>query len=328
MKTLIFGATGNCGKYIAKYLLRKGHYVVGVGRSQIPFKSSKFEYFRGDIIDKEFFNRLPSDFDQVINLAGVQPSILEFSEKTDLEATLGEYVNVNMVGIFNILEYVRKSKIQTYTYTTSHRDYELHWSNKLFLKNNLPPAINYSGDHTMYAISKTTGKMMGDYYSEAFGIRVFNLRLPMIFLVPDKPYYLANGQRTLMPFLKVIKQAMAGETLEIWGDPKMVRDYVHIDNLVFLINACFSSKLKRGTFNVGTGEAVTTEHFIKTIKKVFDIANKCELKYRPDKYTYKCAIYDITEQVSLLSYEPILLEQMLIKIRSELNKKDLKKYWI
>ena len=48
------------------------------------------------------------------------------------------------------------------------------------------------------------------------------------------------------------------------------------------------------------------------------------MKYRPDKYTYKSAIYDITEQVSLLSYEPILLEQMLIKIQSELNKKDLK----
>ena len=62
-----------------------------------------------------------------------------------------------------------------------------------------------------------------------------------------------------MPFLRVIRAAINGEKLEIWGDPEMKRDYVHVGNLINLIKLCQSSDLDGGTFNVGTGEAVTTE---------------------------------------------------------------------
>lgn len=327
MRVLIFGTTGNCGKYIAKDFLSKGHEVIGVGRSNSPFNHKRFKFIKGDITDPKLYKNIPVNIDLVLNLAGVQPSILPTSEKTNLEKTLSEYVDVNMVGTFNILEFVRKSNIAAYIYTTSHRDLEKHWQSNVFLGNDLPPAINYSGDHTMYAISKTSGKMMGDYYSASFGIRVFNLRLPMIFLVPDSPYYLSHGEPTLMPFLKVIKQAIDGLDLEVWGDPNMRRDYVHIDNLVYLINACYESTLRNGTFNVGTGEAVTTKQFIEKIKDVFDEKNKCKINYRPEKLTYKCAVYDVSEQKQLFNYQPILVEEMLIKIKSKLFELNLENYW-
>lgn len=327
MKVLVFGSTGNCGKYISQKYLERGHSVIGVGRSEKPFEHKNFEYIQGDISTKKLYEKLPTDADVAINLAGVQPSILPTSEQTDLEATISKYMEVNIIGTFMVLEFLRKSNINTYVYTTSHRDYELYWPAQELLGNNLPPAINYSGDHTMYAISKTTGKMMGDYYGEAFGFRTFNLRLPMIFLLPDTPYYLSHGKPTMMPFLNIIKQAMAGQELEVWGNPDMVRDYVHIDNLVFLIDACIRSDLNKGTFNVGTGEAVSTATFIKTIKEIFDQDNKCAITFRPDKNTYKSAIYDISEQVDLLDYQPVLLREMLEKIRDGLKEKNLNAYW-
>lgn len=327
MKVLVFGCTGNCGKYISLKYLNDGHDVVGVGRSEKPFDHKNFQYIQGDISTTKLYGQLPTDADVAINLAGVQPSILSTSEQTDLESTLTKYMEVNIFGTFKVLEFLRKSDIKTYVYTTTHRDYELYWQAQELLGNNLPPAINYSGDHTMYAISKTTGKMMGDYYGEAFGFRTFNLRLPMIFLVPDTPYFLSHGKPTMMPFLKIIKQAMAGQDLEIWGRPDMVRDYVHIDNLVFLIDACINSKLPNGTFNVGTGEAVSTEAFIRTIKEVFDQNNECALKYRPEKTTYKSAIYDISDQVELLGYQPVLLREMLEKLKKGLKEKPLQEYW-
>lgn len=190
----------------------------------------------------------------------------------------------------------------------------------------MPTAINYSGDHTMYAITKTSAMMMGDYYGEAFGIRVFNLRLPMMFMVPEEPYYLVNGEERVMPYLQIIKDAIEGKSLQIWGDPEMKRDYVHIENLIQLINLCNDSDLKKGTFNVGTGEGVTTESFIKNIGKVFG-KDELEYIYKIEKKTYKCAVYNIEEQKSILGYQPILLNEMLEKIKQEIMERELFEKW-
>ena len=328
MKLLIFGVTGNCGEYCARRFLEKGWVVYGVGRSKTNISDSNMFFIKGDIRSDDLYSKLPIDVDLVINFAGVQPSILPTSESTDLEATLNSYVDVNINGVFKILEFVRKNKIKNYIYTTSHRDIEDHWNNDVLLKNDLPPAINYNGDHVMYAITKTSAKMIGDYFGKAFGIRVFNLRLPMIFLVPDEPYYLKNGEATLMPFLKIIHDAIKGSPLQIWGDPNMVRDYVHIDNLISLIDLCFDSELEGGTFNVGTSEAVTTERFVKTIAKTFSHDfDKMKFEYYPDKKTYKCAIYDVTDQKELLGYKPVLLEEMLHRLKVKIIDGGYAKKW-
>ena len=192
----------------------------------------------------------------------------------------------------------------------------------------MPTAINYKGDHSMYAITKTSAKMIGDYYGQMFDTRVFNLRLPMIFLVPDSPYYLKDGEPTLMPFLKVISDAINGESLEIWGDPNMPRDYVYMDNLLSLIELCYKSDLPGGTFNVGTGEGVTTEEFVKSIGEVFKRdGSKINYIYRPEKHTYKSAVYDVEEQKKLLGYKPILLKEMLEKMKEKMYSEDYLAKW-
>lgn len=327
MKIIIFGSSGNCGKYILSKLVAVGHEVHGVARSKQNFKNNNFHAYQGSICDPSLFEKLPKDADCVINLAGVQPSILKNSEQTDIQDTLNQYVQINIVGVFYVLEFVRKNKIPRYIYTTSHRDLEKHWGSNTRLKNDLHPAINYAGDHSMYAISKTSAKMIGDYYGEAFSLKTFNLRLPMIFLVPDNPFYLSHGKKKLMPFLKIIKDAIAGERLEVWGDPNMTRDYVYIDNLWFLLNSCLGSEAHVGTYNVGTGEAVTTEQFIFGIKNVFDESNRCDVVYRPEKHTYKSAVYDIEEEKKLFGYQPMLLDEMLRTMKFQLKTRELIKKW-
>jgi len=331
MNIIFFGVSGNSGLYCLKKFLNEGWDVIGVSRSSVDLIHPNFKHIIGDIRDKNIYNKLPTDVDLVVNFAGVQPSILSFSEKTDIEKTLNEYIDVNINGVFNILEFVRKNKIKNYIYSTSHREFEGYWRNDYFITNNLPPKINYSGDHVMYAITKTSAKMIGDYYGECFGTRVFNLRLPMMFLIPNEPYYLKNGKKEIMPFLKIIFDAYKDKSLEIWGDPNLKRDYVYIENLSNLIFLCLNSDLSNGTFNVATGEAVTTENFIKSIGRRFSShPNELKYIYKPEKKTYKCAIYNIDEQKNLLGYEPILLDEMLMKLKNDiLNEKVFSKWgWI
>ncbi len=327
MKILIFGVTGNCGKYVSSYFISKGAEVWGVGRRKDLKSIPSVKYISGSIEDKSLFKKLPCDFDLVINFAGVQPSILKTSENTSYYETLQSYVDVNIVGTFNVIEWVSKNKIGTYIYSSTHRDFELYWQEKRALGNNEPVAINYKGDHSMYAISKVVGQMMGDYIIGNSEVRCFNLRLPMMFLVPDHPTYLLNGAPAIMPFLKLIKDATESKTLEIWGDPNLPRDYVYIDNLVSLINGCHESNISGGTFSVGTGEGVTTENFVKEIGSVFGNGSSIDLKYVPEKKTYKSAVYDVSEQRELLNYTPILLNEMLQKMKFKIDSEKYFEKW-
>lgn len=327
-KVLIFGVTGNSGKTCAERFNNEGWDVYGVGRKDIFPEYDFVKYTKGDITDKELFTKLPIDVELVVNMAGVQPSILTTSEKTDMTKTFEDYVKINIVGVFNILEFVRLNEIPNYIYSTSHRDLETHWNYNQKLRNNMELGINYHGDHSMYAITKTCAKMIGDYYGSIFNTRVFDLRLPMIFLVPDSPYYLKDGKKEIMPFLKIIKNAHIGNDLEIWGDPHMPRDYVHIDNLLNLIMLCYKSNLKGGTFNVGTGEGVTTEKFVRAIGEIFGGEKKhIKYLYKSEKKTYKCAVYDVEDQKKLLGYKPILLNEMLMRIKKKIEEGNFFEKW-
>ena len=325
---VILGSSGNCGKLTIDYFLKKKIKVYGVSRREVKRNDINYTHFIGDIQKSQTFESLPNNPDLIINYAGVQPSIMDTSESTNLLKTLETYVNVNIGGIINVLMYVKKCIGSTYIYTTTHREYENYWKDRLKIKNKMSQAINLKGDHTMYAISKYTGRLIGDYFSESFNVRVFNLRLPMIFLVPSQPYYLVNGEKKIMPFLKVIKDAIQGKDLEIWGDPNLPRDYVYFDNLINLIDGCFQSNLQKGTYNVGTGEAVSTEAFIKSIAKVFSKNyNEQQYVYKPKKWTYKSAVYDIQEQKIKLNYQPVLLNEMLLRMKKIIQEKNLIEKW-
>jgi len=325
-KILIFGVSGNSGRYVAKHFIKQGCEVFGVGRRKEVTDLEGLNYLSLDIRNSKNFSSLPDEVDLVINFAGVQPAVLNSSEKTDLIKTLREYVDTNLSGVYNILEYVLKSKVGTYIYSTTHRDYELYWNDNKLLDNNLSPNINYSGDHAMYAISKVAGQMMGDYMVPLKDTRCFNLRLPMIFMVPEKPYFLFNGEKKTMPFLKLIHEAIKGNDLEIWGNPNMPRDYVYIDNLINMVQLCFDSKIKGGTFSVGTGEGVTTERFIKSIGKIFG-SSSISYSYHPEKLTYKSAVYNVKDQIDLLGYEPVLLQEMLLLMKKKIYEGDYFKKW-
>jgi UDP-glucose 4-epimerase len=327
-RVLIFGSSGNSGRNLTRYFLELGWHVLGVSRSQHSHEDPKFAHISGDITDASLYSKLLGEFDLVVNFAGIQPSILKYDENLERRRALQEYVSTNILGTSRVLDFVSARGIPTYVYATSHRDIESHWAQGRRLANNLPVSINPRGDHALYAATKASGMMLGDCVGESFGFRVFNLRLPMIFLVPQDPHYLKAGKQKLMPFLRLIRDARQGKALEVWGDPGLKRDYVHVKNLLNMVKLCFDSPLDGGTFAVGTGEAVSTESFVRGIAQEFAPGDKeISLVYRMDLRTYKNAIYEVEEQAELLGYSPVLLPEMLSLLHEELRSSDSFNRW-
>jgi UDP-glucose 4-epimerase len=328
-KLVFFGATGNSGIQLVEYLKSAWDYeIYCVGRKDIQF-SDGICYVKGDLCDMDLYDKLPKDVDVVINFAGVQPSILPYSEETDFPKTIQTYIDVNIKGVWRVLEYARKQKVSRYIYATSHRDIEASWvGGGVPLKEDIPFNPNYGGDHAMYAVSKISGLMMGDYYGEKFGFKVYNLRFPMVFSSPKSNWYFADGRRKLIPFVKVLYKAYLGDQLEVWGDPDLKRDYVHISNMFSIVERLLLGKATSGIYNVGTQEAVTTDEFIKQIAEVFNPEHKkSDIIYCPEKHTYKQTTYSIEKCVEELGYEPVLLRDMLHRIKADLIRSNAFEQW-
>lgn len=328
-KLVFFGATGNSGSQLVEYLYSLDKFeMYCVGRKERKFPD-KVKYIQGDICSEELYLKLPKNADIVINFAGVQPSILPYSEETDFSKTMETYIDVNIKGVWRILEYVRHAGIKNYIYATSHRDIESSWvGGGVPLKEDIPFNVNYQGDHSMYAISKTSGLMLGEYYGEKFGFHCYSLRFPMIFSSPITNWYYSNGQKRLIPFVKILHKAHLGEQLEIWGNPDLRRDYVHISNMFSIVEKLLEGKARSGIYNVGTQEGVTTENFIREIASVFNPKNKqSKIVYCPEKRTYKQTTYSIEKCVDQFDFKPVKLREMLEIIKSDLEASDAFDCW-
>ena len=76
---IVFGASGDTGKYLIEYFLNSGldsdYKLIACGTKETDYFSKiDVEYVRIDITNKDDFNKLPSESYAVIDLAGLMPA--------------------------------------------------------------------------------------------------------------------------------------------------------------------------------------------------------------------------------------------------------------
>lgn len=164
--------------------------------------------------DASTLEQLPQEgVHAVILLAGLLPAYMSGYNPSD-------YIDVNSRGALNVLEYCRKSGADRILYAQTISD---------VLGSVTPenPVIHpyddrniiMTGDHTVYALSKCFAVDLIKHYQAEYGLKGFVFRLPTVYaFTPDKTYNVDGVRRTL-GYRLLMDRAMAGETLEIWGDP-------------------------------------------------------------------------------------------------------------
>ena len=125
-KIVIFGATGNIGAYFTDYCMsnidNNEYSIIAVGRKKTDFfQRNGIDYYRLDISDKREFDKLPQDnVFAIVNLAGILPA---YSSCNDPYL----YINTNVVGGINILEYARKVKADRVLYAQTWAEQAGFW---------------------------------------------------------------------------------------------------------------------------------------------------------------------------------------------------------
>lgn len=121
-KVLLFGATGNVGKEIARELKQQGYdtTVVVRNKSKLDTLSGTIDkFFIADITDKNSLTNICKGFDIVISALGKSVSPNDNSKPT--------FYEIDFVGNSNVLEEALKSNVQKFVYISAfHAEKYLH----------------------------------------------------------------------------------------------------------------------------------------------------------------------------------------------------------
>ena len=269
-KILVTGFAGFIGMHLCHSLLNDGHDVYGVDNINSYYdKNLKLDRigvlkplnnFSYSILDLEDINKLKilfenNKFDKVVNLAaqaGVQYSLVNPHA----------YIDSNVTGFMNILECCRIYEIGGLIYASSSSVYGSNKEVPFSEEDNVDSPIS------IYAVTKKSNELMAKVYSHLFGLNTTGLRFFTVYGPwgrPDMAYYTFT------------RKILNNQTIEVYDDGKVERDFTHIDDIVIGIRSAISKNFKNEIFNLGNSKREKVLKLINVIEKELDKKAKIQL---------------------------------------------------
>lgn len=302
-KILVTGAAGFIGFHLSKRLLEQGVQVVGFdnindyydvnlkyARLDILSAYSNFKFVKGNLADKEAVDKLfeENGFDIVVNLAaqaGVRYSI------DNPQA----YIESNVIGFFNILEACRHNPVEHLLYASSSSVYGNQQKTPFSTDDDVSKPIS------LYAATKKSNELMAYTYSHLYSIPTTGLR----FFTVYGPY----GRPDMACFI-FTQKIINGETIKIFNNGDMYRDFTYVDDIVKGVENMLCNPPEadengdRATvYNIGNNSPEKLMYFVETLEKA--IGKKAKKEFLPmqpgDVYqTYA----DVTPLIENFGFKP------------------------
>ena len=283
---LVTGCAGFIGAALSKYLLQKGHKVIGLDNLNsyydISLKQARLKDVENSDSSKndwKFFNFSIEDNHKLNSLLDqYKPSIIvNLAAQAGVRYSLKNptaYIQSNIVGFGNILEACRNFKIRNLVYASSS---SVYGGNR-----NLPYKETANVDHplSLYAATKRSNEMMAHSYSNLYNIPSTGLR----FFTVYGPW----GRPDMAPFL-FTKAILEKKPIKIFNNGDMLRDFTYIDDIVESIYRCCmkpavksenfnylnptaeSSFAPHQIFNIGNGKPIKLLDFIETLENILEL---------------------------------------------------------
>ncbi len=267
MKILITGGAGFQGSHLAEALLKKGHHVT-VLNTYKDEKIKNIESFKdqiqvvfGSITDPVLVEKTVRGHDVVFHLAA----------NVNVDQSLKDpksFVDVNVVGTFNILEEVRNNGIRLIHASTC----EVYGDGHDLKANELLDETAELKPNSPYAATKAGAERLAYSYYKSFGVPVTIVRPFNIFGERQK----SGTFGALIPIL--VRKAMTGEALTVFGDGSATRDYLHVSDLVRAYELVMETPgLDGKSINFGSGINTSVLDIATYIAKQFN----AEIKHGP-----------------------------------------------
>jgi UDP-glucose 4-epimerase len=248
-KVVIIGANGYVGRNMSYYLNNEGYEIINFD-IQIKTEYKWMEYYKLDILDKKSLELIPKDTDFIFVFSGITGTYEGFDKYKD-------FIEVNEIGLLNILDYMRHSEINARVIFPSTR---LVYSG---VRGKSLTEEMEKNPKTIYAINKLTCENILKVYSETFGIKynVFRICVPYGNLIGNDYSYGTIGF--------FLNQALNSRKITLFGDGALRRTFTNIEDLCNLFKKTIEIKESENqVYNIG-GEDLSLKEVAQKISDKF-----------------------------------------------------------
>ena len=278
------GAGGFIGSHVVDGLLERSHHVVAMCKYNSSgtfgwlehekyIQNSSVELLLGDITDSGFIEEQVNNADVVINMAALIGIPYSYEAPRS-------YLNVNTLGVLNILEAIRKSGSKLVQISTS----EVYGT---------PQSVPITLDHPInpqspYAASKSAADSLCKSYSNSFDTKTIIVR-------PFNTYGPRQSMRAVIP--TILAQIASGSRIIKLGSTDVKRDFTFAtDTAKGIINASEGMYADGRIVQLGTGDSYSILEIIEFCQEEFGI----ELEIETDQER----IRPINSEVKILESDP------------------------
>ena len=278
MKILVTGAAGFIGFHIVRALLNAGYKVIGIdnicsyydvqlkyarlkelglfenkiiaGEYEQNDTSDSLQFIKMDLNDRERLNKLfeKENFNYVMHLAA------QAGVRYSLQNPFA-YIDSNITGFINILEACRNYHVNHLVYASSSSVYGSSSDTPFKETDNTDSPVS------LYAATKKANELMAYSYAKLYNIHSTGLR----FFTVYGPW----GRPDMAPSL-FMSAIIKGETIKLFNNGDMMRDFTYIDDIVTgvikIIPSQAINEVPHTIYNIGCSNPVKLTDFLSVIE--------------------------------------------------------------
>jgi len=165
-----------------------------------------------------------------------------------------KYFHANVTGTLNVLEAIRKYKINKLIYAASSSCYGIPKNYPTKETEEINPTFPYS-------VMKYFGEQLIVYWSKIYNINYISLRLFNVYGLRSR----TSGTYGAM-FGVFLAQKISGKPFTMVGDGTQSRDFTYVNDVVRAFYIAAKSKVKNKIYNVGSNKTIRVKTIIKYLE--------------------------------------------------------------
>lgn len=259
MKIMILGAAGFIGTNLTMNLVKnENNKITVVDVSENYFVNiNKFKF--SNIIIKESCLDINTDFEKLFKEQDVVYHLVSTTVPTTSNQHIVQELTSNVIVTAKMLDACVKCGVKKIVFISS--------GGTVYGKEEICPLKenNETNPISSYGLQKVTIEKLLYLYKYMYGLDYRIIRLAN----PYGPYQKPNG--ILGAVTTFTYKALKGESIEVYGDGTVIRDFIYIDDAIRAILTITNGESEHHIFNLGSGYGTSINEVLDTIKNTLSV---------------------------------------------------------